>query len=254
MAKYRIGVTEAGDAGIDLSWAQKLDMVDGAVVITKQITHGFLDAVLEHQKKLIVHATLTGYGGSVLEPCVPKPDEQFEAVQALVDSGFPQEKVTIRVDPLIPTEKGLSKALRVVETCMDDGFHRYRVSVLDMYRHVRNRFRAVGIPLPYGEKQFASNEQLDEVDAMLREAAAYWQNLGRQASNLRMESCAEPYLRYPIQCGCISSYDLELLGLDASDADSIGYQREYCMCYSGKVELLSHKHPCSHGCLYCYWR
>lgn len=63
MAKYRIGVTEAGDAGIDLSWVRKMDTVDGAVVITKQITHGFLDAVLDHQKKLIVHATMTGYGG-----------------------------------------------------------------------------------------------------------------------------------------------------------------------------------------------
>ena len=148
MAKYRIGVTEAGDAGIDLNWVQKMDTVDGAVVITKQITHGFLDAVLEHQRKLIVHTTLTGYGGSVLEPWVPTPDEQFEAVQALVDSGFPQEKIVIRVDPLIPTEKGLVKALRVIETCMDDGFRRYRVSVLDMYRHVRNRFRATGLPLP----------------------------------------------------------------------------------------------------------
>ena len=106
MAMYRIGVTESGDAAIDLSWVQKMGTVDGAVVITKQITHGFLDAVLDHQKKLIVHATLTGYGGSVLEPCVPTPDEQFEAVQALVDSGFPQEKIVIRVDPLIPTEKG----------------------------------------------------------------------------------------------------------------------------------------------------
>lgn len=79
MAMYRIGVTESGDAAIDLSWVQKMGTVDGAVVITKQITHGFLDAVLDHQKKLIVHATLTGYGGSVLEPCVPTPDEQFEA-------------------------------------------------------------------------------------------------------------------------------------------------------------------------------
>lgn len=158
------------------------------------------------------------------------------------------------MDPLIPTEKGLNKALKVIETCMDDGFRRYRVSVLDMYRHVRNRFRSIGLPLPYGENQFASRAQLAEADAMLREAAAYWQGLGRQASDLRIESCAEPYLRYPIRCGCVSSYDLELLGLDASDADSMGYQREHCMCYSGKVELLSHKHPCSHGCLYCYWR
>lgn len=29
MPKYKIGITEAGDAGLDLSWANKLDTVDG---------------------------------------------------------------------------------------------------------------------------------------------------------------------------------------------------------------------------------
>ena len=254
MAKYRIGVTEAGDAGIDLGWVQKMDSVDGAVVITKQITPSFLDSVLEHQAKLIVHATITGYGGSVLEPCVPTPDEQFEAIQALVDSGFPKKRLVVRVDPLIPTDKGLNRALRIIETCMDSGFSRYRVSVIDMYRHVRDRFRAIGLPLPYGENQFASREQMADADEMLREAVAYWQSIGRQSGELRMESCAEPYLRYPIHCGCVSAYDLELLGLDTDDVDSVGFQREHCMCYSGKVELLSRKRRCRHGCLYCYWR
>ena len=44
MAKYRIGITEAGDAGLDLSWVDKLNDVDGAVVITKQITDSFINA------------------------------------------------------------------------------------------------------------------------------------------------------------------------------------------------------------------
>ena len=32
---YKIGITEAGDAGIDRSWANRLDEVDGAILITK---------------------------------------------------------------------------------------------------------------------------------------------------------------------------------------------------------------------------
>ena len=189
MAKYRVGVTEAGDAGIDLSWVQMMGTVDGAVVITKQITHGFLDAVLDHQKKLIVHATLTGYGGSILEPCVPTPDEQFEAVQALVDSGFPQEKIVIRVDPLIPTEKGLGKALKVIETCMDDGFRRYRVSVLDMYRHVRNRFRSIGP----AERSWPRRMQ----------CSAKPPHTGRGWAN-RQATCVSSPVRSPI-CGILSA-------------------------------------------------
>lgn len=46
MAKYIIGITEAGDAGLDLSWVDKLHNVDGAVVITKQITDSFINAAL----------------------------------------------------------------------------------------------------------------------------------------------------------------------------------------------------------------
>lgn len=42
MPKYKIGITEAGDAGLDLSWANKLDTVDGAIVITKCITPVFM--------------------------------------------------------------------------------------------------------------------------------------------------------------------------------------------------------------------
>lgn len=29
--KHKIGITEAGDAGLDRSWASKLDTVDGAI-------------------------------------------------------------------------------------------------------------------------------------------------------------------------------------------------------------------------------
>lgn len=41
MAKYKIGITEAGDAGIDLSWVDKLGAVDGAIVITKCVSVDF---------------------------------------------------------------------------------------------------------------------------------------------------------------------------------------------------------------------
>lgn len=254
MPKYKIGVTEAGDAGADLSWVNEINNVHGAIVITKRISPDFYDAVLAHKDKLIVHATLTGYGHSVLEPGVPSPYEEFDAINTLVRGGFPQEKVVIRVDPIIPTEKGLKTALNAIKCCMDVGFKRFRISVIDMYPHVRQRFKEAGLPLPYGEQTFANREQMQLVDTMLKEAIAYWVNEGHPASELRIEACAEPYLNVPLKSGCISEYDLRLLGLDADDADSTGYQRKACMCYSGKTELLRHKHRCEHNCLYCYWK
>jgi len=254
MAKYKIGITEAGDAGLDLSWAKKLDSVDGAILITKQATPGFQQLVLENKKKFIVHATVTGYGGTVLEPNVPPYAEELAAVESLVSYGFPREKVVIRVDPIIPTEKGLKRAEDVFLAAMDMGFARYRVSVIDMYPHVRVRFQTCGLPLPYGNSMFAGRESLEAIDELLSEMENAWRDMGHQSADLRIESCAEPYLYEPIPCGCISEMDLRLLGLDTSDVDSLGAQRTHCMCYSGKTELLRHRHPCKHNCLYCYWK
>ena len=245
----------AGDAGVDLSWVEKLDRVDAAVLITKCVSPDFFDAALEHKDRLIVHATITGYGHSALEPNVPTPYEEFAAIMELVKAGFPMEKIVIRIDPIIPTEKGLSVAYRTMISFMEMGFQRYRVSVIDMYPHARSRFKKAGLPLPYGDSGFApSQAQLSKVDDMLRQAKQFWEGLDN-GKVLRIESCAEPGLTEPIACGCISDYDLNLLGFsEDAESNGAGYQRKGCMCYAGKTELLKHKTRCPHGCLYCYWK
>lgn len=117
-----------------------------------------------------------------------------------------------------------------------------------MYPHVRERFVKAGLVLPYGPNGFSpSTQQLEAVDKMLEE-------IWYRAPQIQIESCAEPGLKAPVKCGCISGYDLELLGLNEPDADADGLQRKNCMCYSGKTELLKHRTQCGHGCLYCYWR
>lgn len=258
--KYKIGATDGGDAGIDLSWVEKLDKVDGAVVITKCVSADFCNAVTSNKDKLIVHATCTGYGGSVLEPNVLPPYEQLQAVVALVkDMGFPKGKVTIRVDPIIPTPRGIKTAESVIKMFMHAGFSRFRVSIIDMYPHVRERFKQVGLPLVYGERGFLpSKEQIYAVDEMLKGVSEYWKSLVDHelfSDALRIESCAEPGLTNAIQCGCISDFDLRLLGLqDDSAANNVGYQRPTCLCYAGKVELLKSNSRCKHDCLYCFWK
>lgn len=254
MSKYKIGITEAGDAGIDLSWEDKLSTVDGAVLVTKNVTDAFIDAVMRNADKLIVHATVTGYGGTVVEPNVPKPQHQFDGVMELVRQGFPKERITIRVDPIIPTEKGMNRAVQVMKTFMNEGFGRYRVSLIDMYRHVKERFTQAGLPLPYGNSVSPLQKDAVFANCSLLIAKKYWAGLGHDYKSVRIEACAEPKLTEAIQCGCISEYDLNLLGLDGEEADNTGYQRPGCMCYSGKKELLKHKQRCPHGCVYCYWQ
>lgn len=253
MAKYKIGITEAGDAGLDLSWEDKLHNVDGAILITKNITPGVIQSAIRNKEKLVVHATITGYGGTVIEPNVPCPQEAFTHLSDLVEFGFPKQKVVVRVDPIIPTPKGIEKARSVIQEGIDKGYTRFRVSIIDMYPHVRERFAQKELPLPYGDKGFLPSAlQSEEVDKMLN----YLINYGKMSEHLvQIETCAEPQLKNAIHQGCISSYDLVLLGLDEDkDNDSVGFQRTNCLCYSGKTELLTNKKRCPHQCLYCYWK
>ncbi len=244
---YKIGITEQGDAALDLSWVDKLDSVDGAIVITKHLTPEFCNAVLKNKDKLIVHATITGHGGTILEPNVPPFYDSFIYLQSVVECGFPSSKIVVRVDPIIPTTKGIFTARKVISGVTEDGlFHRIRVSIIDMYPHVRQRFKALGLPLPYGEQGFTpSSAQIAAVNKML---------LSMKDDSIRIEACAEPELTAAIQCGCISNRDLYLLGLFDSQDDFHGFQRRECHCYDGKVELLDNKHQCAHRCVYCYWK
>lgn len=244
MAKYRIGITERGDAATDLSWVRRLPDVDGCVVVTKNITSKAVrDALLANASKCVLHATITGWGSSVLEPNVPRWQDCLKAASELVEAGFPKSHVVIRVDPIMPWNPEPSRA--VILSAYQPGFKRVRVSVLDTYRHMTERFHAAGVGTPE-DLGITKAEGIARVAAMLNEVAA-------DCPGIRIEACAEPGLNV-IHQGCISPTDLELMGLSDPDADQTGYQRPACMCYSGKTELLTRKARCPHQCLYCYWR
>lgn len=241
-----IGITEAGDASRDYTWLAKLPNCDGAILITKNVTDEFIDAVTRPDvfHKVIIHATCTGMGGTVIEPNVPPYTLQLAQVQKLIDKGFPNERIVVRIDPIVPTEKGLQTAQKVVDA---SPVKRFRFSLLDCYPHVRERFKAAGVPLPYGETFQPSRKMVDSMRFWL-----FMQELGTV-----FEACAEPDLT-DIHCvrqvGCVSRNDLKLLGLPTDGEYSTGMQRHSCKCLSCKTELLSKKGQCPNGCLYCYWK
>ncbi len=68
----KIGITERGDASIDYNWVNKLNTVDGAIIITKNLTDKFIDTILE----------------------------QLNQLKKLVDLGFNPNHIVLRVDPI----------------------------------------------------------------------------------------------------------------------------------------------------------
>ena len=110
-----IGITENIDPAFHLEIFDKL--YKGNIIITKRLTNKLNEKLIEHKDKIILHCTCTGFGG--------------------------------RIDPVIPTAKGVNTAKKVIEKFSDIGIKRVRWSSMDMYDHVKERFKKEGIILPY---------------------------------------------------------------------------------------------------------
>lgn len=252
----RIGITERGDASLDYSWIAPVEnkRADGAVLITKNLTTKFCQEVLRlHNmgRKIIVHATCTGWGGTMVEPNVPKYQDQLMYLHDLIESGFPKEQCVLRVDPIIPTPNGIQRVCEV----LDDAYTldilpdvRVRISVLDEYRHVKERIKAAG------KKPFYPDGQWQASDAQIR---ILCERLN--CYDLTFYTCAETRLHGDgnrfVQAGCISETDLKILGISLEEIIGTNPQnRTGCMCLSCKSELLKNCHQCAHKCIYCYWK
>lgn len=250
----KIGFTERGDAGLDLSWEQPIrdKKVDGAILITKQITGAFTSTLLklwnDGYHNLILHCTCTGWGNTIVEPNVPHYWQQLKALNTLIQNGFPKDHCVLRIDPIWPTPSGINRALDVLHAA--DTFPnlkdiRLRISVLDEYTHVKKRIRNSGNSPIYGDRFYAPKAMMQTVNDALS-------NTGRT-----FECCAEPYLTDVcfIHQGCLSNKDLKIMGLKNPGTSLMNRQnRAGCMCLPYKTELLKHRHPCPHNCMYCYWK
>lgn len=250
MSNIKIGITERGDAGRDLRWTHTIHAVEGAILITKSITLEFIDAVLACQKPIILHCTCTGFGGSALEPGVPDPIIQLSNLRHLIRKGFPAERVVLRIDPIFPSDKGIAKAKMVIDQMlsMQLGIRRIRISIVDEYPHVRERYAQRGWHNLYGGNFAPSREQIQRVAQLIASYKDY---------DLQFETCAEPALASMAgikATGCISNADLQLMHLPPVQNASINPQnRNGCLCLSCKTELLT-RQKCPNGCVYCFWK
>jgi len=225
----RIGITERGDASVDFyTWLPKLETMDGAILVTKDPAY-LLDHLSDFDySKCIIHCTITGFGGTHVEPNVPAASKSLDAYRAL-QLLLGGERVVLRIDPIVPTEEGITLA-RSIHTYAKG---RVRISILDMYNHVKCNF---------------TEHVLDVYKGKLH--APLWLRQDILKKFPGAEICGEP----SIDCtGCVSQRDLTALGLSHSGTGK-SFQRHSCACLNTKTELLSRRGPCKHGCIYCYWK
>lgn len=245
----RFGTTEISDPCFHMEIFDNL--YDGNLIITKRLTDKLIEKILENKKKIILHCTVTGMGGSKIEPLVPVKEWSYNQVKKLIEQGFPVEQIVLRIDPIIPTEKGTETALSVIELFNDLSIKRVRISFLDAYSHVLERFKENKINPPYETFNAPESLRIDSCKKLLEKCNEY---------GITLEMCGEP----PFKANgvlmqtlpCLSQKDIEILKLtDKIILEGNKEARTHCGCPNNKTELIKDKpHQCNNKCLYCFWR
>lgn len=250
----RIGVTETYDPAYCIQdWYGRYDEFDLVIFITKSLSDRIIQIFTEDEhwnyrvKSSIIHLTVTGHGGTAIEPNVVSHLKMRDYIKKLIKAGYPSERLVLRIDPIIPTSDGIQRFIQVLMDYKDLGISRVRVSVLDMYNHVRARLQGTefeDILKSYTSHNFRADlEWFNLINEVLED---------EDVKHLKFESCAEALLSCD-RVGCVSSLDLRLNHIDQSDLQ-LGNQRYGCLCLA-KKQLIPYgmsRGRCPNKCLYCY--
>jgi len=251
-----IGITEAGDPSICLEWVDKINTVDGIILITKSpgsfINSSLEDEIEKIKNRLIIHCTITGYGKTVLEPNVSPYNISVMMMVELIKRGY---NVVLRIDPIVPTVKGFERMKAVIAytksllgTLKD---LRIKWSIIDNYKHLKDR----GITLPWSSFNCPSESSDETLWVGSNKIIAYFNHL-QEIEGCIIETCAESYNNIPQhwKVGCVSTTDLAIMKLPILEEYGKSNQRKACNCINEKIELLDKKEQCAYECKYCYWK
>ena len=222
--------------------------VHTVVVWTKDprnlLEHEALRAVLSEVGQVFLHWTITGLGGTFLEPHVPRPKAQLALLKDVVASLGDPRRAHWRFDPLVSARRngervsnvdvGLFRSL--AEPIARAGVPVVHASFVTMYPKVIRRLAGEGVEFD----EYEAGERRDHL-AQLADAA---EDLGMQ-----LVTCCEPGV--PMR-RCIDGQLLRELHPthEPCRTDRARGQRELCGC-TASLDVGRYL-PCPNRCLYCY--
>jgi hypothetical protein len=209
------------------------------------LVHRDLARCLGRYSHVFLHLTVTGMGGSFLEPGIPRAGDTLSMIPALAGRLGSARRLTIRFDPIVHLR--LSNGERysnvrhfkgVAEAAARSGIERLTVSWMQSYPKVQSRLERLGI-----RAEEPSDAEREEEAGRLSAVAG--------ALGLKLNSCCVP--RLPVSA-CIDGRLLSDLHPDRVQASltKAGGQRPACGCTESWD--IGWYHPCPGGCLYCYAR
>lgn len=204
---------------------------------------GGLRTALERYDQVCGQLTVTGLGGSPMEPGVPPMEEALAQLGPLT-AWMGEGRLTVRFDPIVhwvedgEVRSNLDRADSVLEACARAGLTSVRLSFATVYAKMQRRGVQWHDPPP--------EEKLAIAGELVRRA---------EARGLRLLGCCQPDLAEAgvAPSGCVDGIELTRLhprGLPAPTGRDPG-QRTSCLC-TPSVDIGSYDMRCPHGCLYCY--
>ena len=208
-----------------------------------------LKSVLVAYDQLYLHFTVTGLGGTSVEPGVPDYRAALAQLPALVALAGDPLRVSVRFDPLlfweerIVTRSNFDLFPEVAEAAAAVGIRDIRVSFAQWYGKAVRRAAARGLifRVPSEEEQKSRALELSAIAA---------------ARGLVLHACSQPVLAgIPglRPSSCIDSALLESLHprREPVSRRKDRTQRAACLCTESK-DIGSYTQTCPHGCVYCY--
>lgn len=221
------------------------ERVHTVVVWTK-----FPQAVLERMRRVLqaysqvyVHLTITGLGGTPVEPRVPPPEQTLAQIPALIDFLGDPRRLRVRPDPLLLFQRGretfsnIETAAGLIREAAALGVQTFSTSFVELYPKVKRRLEQRGwSAAPFTA---AKRQQI-------------WNQLAGVAASCgaTLHACCIPD-QPPSRC--IDGYLLAALHPQGEPCrlDKAQGQRTRCGC-THSVDLGWYNMGCPSGCLYCY--
>ncbi|MDI6808647.1 MAG: DUF1848 family protein [Candidatus Eisenbacteria bacterium] len=217
------------------------------VIWTKDPSNIFRDAelyrILRSYEQVYFHHTITGLGGSFLEPQVPHTATSLSLVRKLAEFAGKPERVALRFDPIVRFRAASGEVLTNLEffesiarTASDIGIRQVFTSWVSSYGKVTKRLEKLGLEcVQLSALQFqAESAQLEEKAKEIGVELLYCCVPGKQSGK------------------CIDGERLKRLHPRREECSTLKAkgQRELCEC-TDSLDIGWYK-LCRHGCLYCY--
>lgn len=211
--------------------------------------HARLRKHLSKYDQIYLHFTISGLGGTNIEPGAPSADQAFSQLGELVSLVKNPRRISVRFDPVVFWEEKGKRCSNIAffktlaPIISRTGIRDVRFSFAQWYGKAARRARQRGFPF------------VDPPDDIKREEAAALAETAA-ANDLSLYSCCQPLLESleGIQpSSCIEGSKLQALhpGREPALKGKDPGQRRDCRC-TISTDIGSYTQVCSHSCVYCY--